>query len=79
MYEMTELELTDTESLVKELHKRFDVFFMAGMLAQPSLEEEALHYWASAPLGAAATLVQYALSHYQIQAIREHILEKEDE
>lgn len=73
---LSELYDIPTEELVDELHRRYDVFFMAGMLADPGPEDDALHYWASQPLAAVTVLTQYALSHHAIQQVRGHILER---
>jgi hypothetical protein len=76
---LSELYDIPTEDLVRELHRRYDVFFMAGMLADPGPEDDALHYWASRPLSDVAALTNYALSHHALQSVRGTIVGRDKE
>lgn len=67
-----------TEDLVKELHSRYDLFFMVGMNADPPPDDAPFDYWVSAPFGATSLLAQYALSHYAIQQVKANLLSKEE-
>jgi hypothetical protein len=76
---MEELHIIPTEDLVTELNRRYDVLFMVGMRVEPPPDDEPYDYWISGTYSAASVLCQYALSHYAVQRVREHILQVEDE